>query len=107
MKGGFIPAPDGRGGFMPTDIEGSFQVRDAIIGNQAPGAIPTGRTVRKINSEPEDRTPEGHTGIILGSFGHGKPVVIGDKVATYGYLIMWEGDDTPVFTTDGKVEEVE
>jgi hypothetical protein len=76
-----------------------------IVGKQGRGAIVTGRRVRKVNSEPGDRTPNGQEGRIIGSVGPFTMIIEG-HVANYGYMIKWDGDERPVFTTDGKVVEL-
>jgi hypothetical protein len=57
--------------------------------NEAEGAWPNGATVRKANSQPDDATPNGALGTILGSAdvrSQGKP-------AAYVYCVVW--DDKP------------
>lgn len=103
----FVDAPDGRGGFAPVDEVLAQTVKDKIIGNQEPGAIINGRKVRKVNAELHDRTPAGTIGTVLGSISkNGFPIFIEGKVVHYGYLILWEGEELPVFTTNLKVEEL-
>lgn len=79
----------------------------AVIGRQEKGAILNGRKVRKINSEAEDRTPDGVEGVILGSVSqpNQEPYFAEGQVVLYGYFILWDGDPQPVFTTNLKVEE--
>lgn len=81
---------------------------ESFIGQQAPGAIPNGRLVRKTNSHPNDRTLTGTKGIILGSIGGHKPQFIEGEIVNYGYMITWEDDKaSAVFTTNLKIEEVD
>lgn len=62
---------------------------------EAPGAWPLGSTVRKVNSQPGDGTPDGTLGTILSSFDVSAQV----KAATYAYFVFWAGG-VPVFVAD-------
>jgi hypothetical protein len=101
------PASDGKGGFQ-MDLALSLIIGLRMIARQEPGAIRIGEKVKKVNSEPNDRTPEGTIGEILGSMAlpNREPVFVGDQVVHYGYLVAWADEDLPVFTTNLKVEEV-
>lgn len=60
-------------------------MRPLVVTAQAPGAWLNGSTVRKINSRPDDGTPDGTPGVVLGSLDvreQGKP-------AAYAYWIEW------------------
>ncbi len=98
------PAPDGRGGFGIFD-EAAEKLKQKILGKQAPGAIPTGARVRKVRSDPNDRTPNGTPGTVLGSVA-GDLIVCG-LLVRFGYFIDWDNcKGQPVFTIDRKVEEI-
>jgi hypothetical protein len=60
--------------------------------------------VKKVNSEPGDRTPNGTEGKVLGSAHF--PFQIKGQNLEYAYLIRWPTDDRPVFLSNLKVEEV-
>jgi hypothetical protein len=100
------PAP---GGGIVGDVGDSAErFIKAIIGRQERGAIITGRRVRKVNSEEGDRTPNGREGKVLGSIAQPnlEPLIVDERVAIYGYFVLWDGDKVPVFTTNMKVEEL-
>lgn len=71
----------------------------------APGALPNGTRVKKINSQPPDATQDGMLGTIEGSIG---PVVVeGPFKDQYGYFVRWDHrKDLQVFITSTRVEEV-
>lgn len=99
------PAP---GGGLIGGIGDRDQFLKMIVGKQVNGAIPCGRRVRKVNSEPQDRTPDGVEGEILGSIaapGH-EPIYVKDQIVVIGYLIKWDKDATPIFTIQNKLEEL-
>lgn len=99
------------GGLKPPS--GEMAALRTIIGKQATGAIPNGRKVRKINSQPADATPDGTEGTVLGSVGS-FPIYIGDDVIHFGYIIEWDNnlpaisgfDKSAVFITDTRIEEL-
>lgn len=106
----FTPAPDGRGGFVPPKEHGQFL--KSLIGHQAPGAILNGHRIRKIGSEPKDRTPNGTAGTVLGSIGGTAvfdSIVINGIAIDYGYIVKWDNDENAegVFIVNFKVEELE
>jgi hypothetical protein len=99
------------GGLIPPAKE--MAALNMIVGLQAPGAIPNGRRVRKVNSRPKDATPEGTEGTVLGSVGGAEPVILENDVIHYGYVIEWDNfptlpghDKTAVFITSSRVEEL-
>lgn len=100
------PAPGG-GLVGSVGNEAEFFLR-AIVGRQEKGAIITGRKIKKVNSEDGDRTPDGREGVVLGSISlpNQEAFILEDRVAVYGYLVQWDGDQVPIFTTDNKVEEL-
>lgn len=51
----------------------------------APGALPAGAAVVKVNSEPGDRHQDGERGTVLGSISH--PQLRGGEVC---YFVEWE-----------------
>jgi len=68
----------------------SFEAVAALYTKQqADGAWPNGARVYKVNSQPDDATPDGTGGTILGS------VDVRDmkKAATFAYFVIW--DDKP------------
>ena len=106
IKKGFIDPPDGRGGFMPIDQNMAHK----ILGGdkQAPGAIPNGRRVKKVNSDPKDRNQDGALGTITQSIGGPEPVFIDGKVCNYMYSVKWDNEpENIVACCDDKIEEVE
>jgi hypothetical protein len=101
-----------QGGYEAKSVISRFvmlQMGIMMIGRQEKGAIINGRKVKKANSEPKDRTPEGTEGEVLGSMAMPgmQPFIMQGIVVTYGYLVKFPTDPIPVFTTDHKVEEVE
>jgi hypothetical protein len=57
----------------------------AFTRETAPGAIPSGARVRKVNSEPGDGHKDGSVGTVLGSMSH--PEVHGGAVF---YFVEWD-----------------
>jgi hypothetical protein len=108
-KEGFAkkPCEDGKGGFQPERISSLFMALH-MLGNYQKGAIINGRRVKKVHTEPGDRTPEGTEGTVLGSTGlpNMEAVIIEDQAVIFGYLIAFDDEEVPVFTTNLKVEEV-
>lgn len=71
----------------------------AFTRNEAEGAWPNGSQVEKISHEPNDATPLGTLGTVLGSLHF--------PDAGYGYFIEW--DDKPktaIFVIDWKLRRV-
>jgi hypothetical protein len=63
---------------------------------QAPGAWPNGATVAKANSQPDDATPDGTHGTIIGSIDVRKK-----GPATFAYFLHWAtAPGVPVFCAD-------
>lgn len=56
---------------------------------QAPGAWPNDTVVYKINSQPNDVTPDGARGVVIGSI----DVRDQRKAASFAYFVKW--DHTP------------
>lgn len=70
-----------------------------IVGfhGQAEGAWPNGTTVAKANSQPDDGTPDGTLGRIIGSI----DVSTAPGPARFGYFVAWTTHPRlPVFTVD-------
>lgn len=61
-------------------------INGAFTRAQYPGAWPSASRVFKANSEPDDATPSGPAGTILGSFSHPtiEPVIM--------YFVLWDTD---------------
>lgn len=77
-----------------------------FIGHQAEGALANHTDVVKVNSEKEDRNPNGTKGLIVGSIGTDHPVNIAGKMVKYLYFVIWDTDfDHPVATIDFKIQE--
>ena len=55
--------------------------------NEAPGALPNGTRVCKVNSKPGDANPDGTLGVVLGSF----PIEDPESPARHFYFIEWTG----------------
>jgi hypothetical protein len=101
------PAPGG--GLVGETGDRAERFMKLVMGRQEPGAIVTGRRVKKVNSEEGDRTPNGREGEILGSIAAPdlEPFYApGGRIAVYAYFVKWDGDTVPVFATDLKVEEL-
>ena len=65
---------------------------------QAPGAWPNGTVVRKANSQPDDGTPDGTQGIVIGSIAIMEPKV---GPSQFAYFLYWKNRPTlPVFCAD-------
>jgi hypothetical protein len=69
-----------------------------FVDTQAPGAWPNKATVRKVNSQPDDGTPDGTLGVIVGSIDVrelGKP-------AAFAYFVCWANRPgiPPIFCAD-------
>ncbi|WP_028164140.1 hypothetical protein [Bradyrhizobium elkanii] len=63
---------------------------------QAPGALPNGTQIVKVESEPRDANPIGTRGKVLGSISH--PDV------GLGYFVEWSHlPGVPVFVVDWKI----
>ncbi|MFQ5874778.1 MAG: hypothetical protein ACE5JL_13425 [Dehalococcoidia bacterium] len=72
--------------------------------DQAPGAIPNGTRVEKINSEPGDGHPDGTTGRVIGSVAVEDPRL----PARYVYFVEWvDLPAVPVAVGDNRIREVE
>lgn len=63
---------------------------------QAEGAWPNGAQVRKINSEPGDRSPDGTVGQIVGSL----DVRDQGREANFCYFITWTDFPLPILVAD-------
>lgn len=106
---GLQPGDPAPGGGLIGDVGFSAEKFIAfVVGRQEKGAIPNGRRIRKANSEPGDRTPDGTEGTIVGSIclPGTEAFHIEGQVVTMGYMIEWDNDEQIVFTTDLKVEEL-
>lgn len=66
------------------------------VTSEAPGAWRNGTVVAKANSQPDDGTPDGTRGIVLGS------IDVREKgPATFAYFVEWSNrPGLPVFTAD-------
>lgn len=70
---------------------------------QAPGAIPNGSKIKKVNSSADDGHRDGDQATVIGSLG---PAEIQGRKA-YGYFVVW--DDTPevpCFIAEFRIERV-
>lgn len=66
------------------------------VTSEAPGAWRNGTTVAKVNSQPDDGTPDGTLGKVLGSID-----VSAKGPAKFAYFIEWAiRPGLPVFTAD-------
>jgi hypothetical protein len=81
---------------------------EKVIGHQAKGAIFNGRRVKKVNSEPEDRTPDGREGTVRGSIANlQETIIVNGQAIQFGYLVEWDNDkDYVVFVNNNKLEEL-
>lgn len=82
-----------------------------IIGRVAPGAIPNGTLVEKINSKSEDTHRDGSVGRILGSVGPLDPAQVHQpdlpavEPAAYAYMIEWNDiPGIPVFIAGNRLQ---
>lgn len=67
--------------------------------NQAPGAWPNGSTVRKLNSQPTDGTPDGTAGRVYGSID--ARAAMPKAPARFCYFVVWANrPGVPVFVAD-------
>ncbi len=74
--------------------------------DEAPGAMPNGTIVTKVNSLPTDAHPDGTPALIIGSVG---PVDLPDFPGVkYGYFVVWDDmPSVPVFIAGNRIEKVE
>jgi hypothetical protein len=69
------------------------------VTDEAPGAVPNGTVMEKINSEHDDAHPDGAQCVVIGS--------ISDTQRGYGYFVVWDDTpDTAVFITGTRLKEV-
>lgn len=70
---------------------------------EAPGALPNGTEVVKVNSEPGDGHPDGTEGIVVGSIGPAYMEKFGRDMLAY--FVEWHGTSMPIGTVDIKVKK--
>jgi hypothetical protein len=68
----------------------------AYFNTQAEGAFPNGAIVVKRNSQPDDGTPDGTRGNVIGSI----DVTHMKKPARFAYCVLWTYAPVPVFIAD-------
>lgn len=87
----------------------------AVLGihDEAPGALPNGTRVEKINSEPGDAHPDGTQGRVVGSWGplddetKEQLKEKGLPPCDYFYFVEWDDiPDIPVGIADRRIAEV-
>lgn len=72
--------------------------------DEAPGAIPNGTLVEKINSDPEDAHGDGSKAKVAGSLCISD---IPDFEEKYGYFVRWDDlPEAPVFVTGSRIQRV-
>lgn len=68
---------------------------------QAPGAWPNGTIVQKVNSQPDDGTPNGTLGTVTGSLDVSKSAAKEGLPARFAYFVDWRTTPgVPVFCVD-------
>lgn len=77
------------------------------VGQTAPGGIPNGSKVKKTNSKPGDKHPDGSIATVEGSVLAPDPAnPSGDPVVCY--LVIWEDRPGDVFfITEHRIEKVD
>lgn len=74
----------------------SRKVMIAVITSQAKGAWPNDSTVRKVNSQPDDGTPDGTLGVVIGSVDVSEMKL----PARFAYCVHWDGALVPIMCVD-------
>lgn len=99
-----IPAPDGKGGFLPLDPR-LQQLGEIMMDNTGPLAFPVGTRVMKRNSGKDDRTQDGSIGTVKGSHTAPHDIIVDGIHVINAYIVAWDDcPEQPVFMIDHKVK---